>query len=131
MVWTLTLASLVAYIIGLILLMRIAPALIKRSFDETFFIAVAAVAVLGAMLVFAAVGVTYTVFSGSLTVRGLDAFLLLILFIVTIRVSFSTFRPRYGIGIGTDRVSRVLTGSFFLLVAIAALCVLVLLFSPA
>ncbi len=131
MVWIITLCSLAAYVAGSIMLIKIAPVLIKRSFDELLFIGIAAVAILGAMLVFGAVGVIYFVFSGGLTVRGLDVFLLLFLLIMSLRISLTTFRPRYGIGIGTRRFSRVLTGSFFLVLAVAALYVMVLLFQPA
>jgi len=127
---TLTLLSLIAYIAGLILLFRIAPILVKRSFDDPLFIAVAAVAILGAMLTFGAVGVTYNVFSGNIPIRVLDALLLIVLLIATIRMARSALSPRYGIGIGTSRISRILAGSFFIVLTIAALYVLVLLFVP-
>ena len=127
---TLTLLSLVAYIAGLILLFRVAPLLVKRSFDDLLFIPVAAVAILGAMLAFGAVGITYSVFSGNIPIRVLDAFLLIVLLIVTIRMARQAFRPRYGIGIGTNRVSRIITGCFFIVLAIAAVYVLALLFVP-
>lgn len=131
MVWTLTVLSLIGYIAGLVILVKVTPALVKRSYDEALFIVIAAAAIAGIMLAFSAVGVTYSVFSGSLVVRSLDALLLLILFIVVIRTSLSAFRPRYGIGIGTYSLSRIMVGSFFLIVALAALCLLVLLFVPA
>jgi hypothetical protein len=130
MEWTLTFISLGGYIVGLVLLFKIAPALIKRSFDDPLFIAQAAVAILGAMLGFSAVGVTYTVFSGDIAVRGFDVILLVILVVATMRLSLAAFRPRYGIGIGTNRLSRILAGCFFLSLAIVALYMLVLLFVP-
>ena len=130
MEWQLTLGSLVAYIAGLILLFKIAPTLVKYTFDNPLFIVVSAVAILGAMLAFGAVAVTDLTFNDNLAVRSLDVFLLLILLIATIRLSRGAFRPRYGIGVGTDRVARVLAGSFFLVLAIGAICLLVLLFVP-
>lgn len=131
MEWILTLISLVAYVVGLILLVRIVPRLVKRSFDEALFIVVAAVAVFGAMLAFGAIGVTFGVFGGHPAVRVLDAILLIVLFIVALRTSFGAFRPRYGIGVGSYRSSRIMAGIFFLIVAVAAIYVLVLLFKPA
>jgi hypothetical protein len=128
MVVSLTLISLVAYIAGLILLFKIAPVLVKRSFDDPLFIAVAAVAVLGGMLAFGAIGVTYYVWNGNLAIRLLDSILLIILLIIAISISRTTFRPRYGIGVGTDQLSRALAGSFFLFLAVAAAFVLVWLF---
>ncbi|HET8845713.1 MAG TPA: hypothetical protein VFN35_29870 [Ktedonobacteraceae bacterium] len=131
MEWILTLISLVAYIIGLGLLVKIVPGLVKRSFDDALFIGVAAVAVFGAMLAFGAIGVTFSVFGGHPAVRVLDAILSIVLFIVALRTSFGAFRPRYGIGVGSYRASRIMTGSFFIFVAVAAIYVLVLLFKPA
>jgi hypothetical protein len=128
MVWLITLGCIVAYIAGLVLLVRITPGLLKRAYDDALFIGVAAVAVFGAMLVFGAVGVTYTIFNGGLGVRILDALLLVILGIVALRTSFGAFRPRYSFNAGTYRASRIMAGSFFLALVAAAAFVLVLLF---
>ncbi|HEY3993345.1 MAG TPA: hypothetical protein VGM01_10750 [Ktedonobacteraceae bacterium] len=130
MIWLITLACLVAYIAGLILLVRIMPRLIKRAVDDALFIGVAAVAIFGAMLAFGAVGVTFAVFTGGLAVRIADGLLLLILGIVTLRTSIQAFRPRYDSYQSASRVSRVAVGSFFLLLTVTAIVVLGLLFVP-
>lgn len=130
MIWLLTLGCIAAYIIGLILLVKIMPGLLRRAYDDALFIGVAAGAVLGAMLAFGAIGVTYTIFSGNLLIRVFDAILLILLLIITLRTAAGAFRPRYGIGVGTYRVSRIMTGSFFLVLAAAAVYILVLLFKP-
>ena len=130
MVWLITLGCLVAYIAGLFLLVRIMPRLIKHAFDDALFIGVAAVAIFGAMLAFGAVGVTFAIFTGGLGVRIADALLLLILGIVTLRTSLNAFRPRYDSYQSANRTSRILTGSFFLLLSATAVAVLVLLFLP-
>ena len=131
MIWLITLGCLVAYIVGLFLLVRIMPRLIKRAVDDALFIGVAAIAIFGAMLAFGAIGVTFAVFTGGLGVRIADALLLLILGIVTLRTSINAFRPRYDSYQSASRVSRVTVGVFFLLLATAAAIVLILLFIPA
>ena len=130
MVWLITLGCIVAYIAGLVLLVKITPGLLKRAYDDALFIGVAAVAVFGAMLAFGAVGVTYSVFNGGLAVRVFDALLLAILGIVALRTSLGAFRPRYNFNAGTYRASRIMTGGFFLALVAAAAFVLVLLFKP-
>jgi hypothetical protein len=131
MIWLITFGCFVAYIGGLILLVRIMPRLIKRAVDDALFIGVAAVAIFGAMLAFGAVGVTFALFTGGLGVRILDALLLLILGIVTLRTSILAFRPRYDSYQSASGTSRIMVGSFFLLLTVAAAAVLVLLFVPA
>lgn len=131
-VWLITFGCLVAYVVGLFLLVRIMPRLIKRAVDDALFIGVAALAILGAMLAFGAIGVTFALFSGTLGVKIMDALLLLILGIITLRTSVNAFSPpRYANNQNTNRASRVMTGSFFLLLTIAAAALLFLLFVPA
>ncbi|HEX7733483.1 MAG TPA: hypothetical protein VF458_01425 [Ktedonobacteraceae bacterium] len=129
-VWLIAFGCLVAYIAGLVLLVRIMPRLIKRAFDEALFIGVAALAILGAMLAFGSIGVTFALFSGSLGARIWVALLLLILGIITLRTSINAFRPRYNSYQSANKTSRLLTGSFFLLLAVAAAALLALLFVP-
>ncbi len=131
MLWLLTFGCIVAYIAGLILLVKIMPGLLKRAYDDALFIGVAAVAVLGAMLAFGAIGITFATFSGNALVRIFDGLLVLILLLTALRTAIGALRPRYGIGVGTYRVSRILTGGFFLAVAAAAVYILILLFIPA
>jgi hypothetical protein len=130
MMTILTILSVVAYGLGLFLLIRIAPDLIKRAYDDALFIPIAAVAIVGAMLVFGAIGLTFAIFNGAPAVRGFDAFLLVVLIAVALRIGTSALRPRYGIGIGTYRISRILTGVFFLILVLTALYVLIALFVP-
>ncbi|HEY0755507.1 MAG TPA: hypothetical protein VGD98_16235 [Ktedonobacteraceae bacterium] len=130
MLWLITLGCLVAYVVGLFLLIRIMPRLIARAFDEALFIGVAAVAIFGAMLAFGAIGIIFAIFIGSLASRIGDALLLLILGGITLRTSINAFRPRYDSYQSANRTSRIMAGSFFLLLAIAAASVLILLFLP-
>ncbi len=129
--WLLTFGCLASYISGLILLVKITPSLLRRSFDDTLFIGVAAGAVVGAMLSFGALGITYALFNGSAGVRVLDIALSLILAIVSLRISASAFRPRHDISVSTYRSSRIMAGSFFLLLGLVAIYVLIMLFKPA
>lgn len=127
MIWLLTLGCLVAYIAGLVLLVRVTPGLITRAFDDALFIGVAAAAIFGAMLSFGAIGVISAVANGALIARVLGALLLLIQGIITLRSGLNTLRPRYDVNQGTYRVSRMMAGSFFLALTAASLAVLVLL----
>lgn len=130
MIWLITLGCLVAFAAGLFLLVRIMPRLIKRAVDDALFIGVAALAILGAMLAFGSIGVTFAIFSGGIGVRIADALLLLVLGIVTLRTSINAFRPRYDSYQSANRTSRLIVGCFFLLLTLAASVVLVLLFFP-
>lgn len=130
MIWLITFGCIIAYIIGLFLLVKVTPGLIKRAFDDALFIGVAAGAVFGAMLSFGGIGVIYAVSNGATLARVFDALLLIILGIVALRTSISVFRPRYDSNLGTYRTSRILAGGFFLALVAAALVVLALLFQP-
>lgn len=90
---------------------------------------VAALDVLGGMLAFGAVAITFGIFGGSFTVKVLDFFLLLGILIVSIRMAYRSFRPRKLRD--TSKVSRILSGSYCLLLLVAALYCMVLLFVTA
>jgi hypothetical protein len=130
MEWTLTLVSLVAYCAGLFMLLWSAGRLVRYALDSAQFLALSALAIPGAMLVFGAIGVIDFAWSGALGALVLDALLLVILGIVVLRASRRAFRPPYGIGVGSDRGARIAVGLFLLLLVIMALLVLILLFKP-
>lgn len=122
----LTLLSLIAYICGLVVLLRVTPLLLKRRFDEGLFMGMAAADIFGGLLVFAPVGVTFALFNGSITVRIFDVILLLIIGIVALRIAYRSLRPHYMMDV--IRVSGVLVGSYFLLLTGLAIYAIVLLF---
>ncbi|HVU66898.1 MAG TPA: hypothetical protein VHD63_07215 [Ktedonobacteraceae bacterium] len=131
MIWLISLGCLVAFIAGIFLLVSIMPRLIKRAVDDALFIGVAAVAIFGAMLAFGSIGVTFAVFSGSIGVRIINAIMLIVLGVVTLRTALGAFRSRsYSNAQSDQRLTRLLVGSFFLLLAVTALALLVLLFIP-
>lgn len=134
MIWLISLGCLVAFVAGIFLLVRIMPRLIKRAVDDALFIGVAAVAIFGAMLAFGSIGVTFAIFSGGIGVRIADAVLLVVLGIATLRTALGAFRPRYtsyNNYQNDHRITRLIVGSFFLLLSGATLALLVLLFVPA
>lgn len=124
----LALASLIAYAGGLVILMKVTPLLLARSFDQGLFIGFAAVDVVGGILAFGAIMVTFALFNGSFGVKVLDFLLLVGLLIVAVRMSFRSFRPRTIAG--TFRFSRILAGGFCLLLTVAALYAMVLIVLP-
>ncbi|HZR41265.1 MAG TPA: hypothetical protein VFB12_14175 [Ktedonobacteraceae bacterium] len=122
----LTLASIIAYIAGLMVIARVTPKLLSHAFDEGLFMGIAALIILGSLLVFGAVVMTYAVFNAALAVKILDFLFLVGIFIVAIRVSLFSFRS--SALPGTYRISRILAGSYCLLLAVAAICYIVQLF---
>lgn len=124
-----TLASFIGYIGGLILLVRVTPMLLVRSYDEGAFMGVAVLDILGALLAFGAVVITYNLFNGNLAIKILDFAFLLGIIGVSGRLSLASFRPRYERN--TLLASRIIAGSYTLFLILASLYLLVLLFTPA
>ena len=123
-----TVFSLIAYICGLVIILNVTPRLCKLAFDEGLFMAIAAAEVFGAIFAFGAVGVTFAAFNGILAIRVLDFFLLVGLFVVGLRVTLRSLRPRSTWG--TVRLSRILAGSFGIFLLLAAFFSLVFLLKP-
>lgn len=123
-----TLASLIAYVGGLIILVKVTPLLLTRSYDEGMFMAIAAGDVFGGLFIFGAVTLTFALFSGSFAIRALDFLLLLGIIIVSARLSYTSFRSSM---LRKNRASSIIAGSYCLLLVFAALYYLVLLFTPA
>lgn len=122
------LASLIAYAGGLVILLKMTPMLLARSFDQGLFMGIAVADVIGGILVFGAILVTFALFNGSFGVKVLDFLLLVGILIVAVRMSLRSFRPR--IIAGTFRFSRILAGGFCLLLTVASLYAMVLIVLP-
>ena len=75
-----------------------------------------------------AVMITFALFNGSFGVKILDFLLLAGIFVVGLRMSLRSFRPRYAGG--TFQVSRILAGSYCLLLLAASIYCIILLFLP-
>ena len=123
-----TLIGLVAYVCGLVIVITMTPRLVRLRFDEGLFMGIAAADVLGGMLAFAPLAITFALFNGSFGVKVLDFLLLVGIFVVGLRMSLRSFRPRNAGG--TFRVSRILAGSFCLLLLAASVYCIILLFLP-
>jgi hypothetical protein len=125
-----TLASLIAYAAGLVIVIKVTPQLLTRQYDEGLFMGIAAAEIVGSILAFAAVLVTFELFNGSTNVfiKLVDTLLLIGIAVIAVRMSLRSFRPR--LVAGTFRVSRILAGSFCLLLTLAAVYSIVLLFLP-
>ncbi len=125
-VWTLI--GLAAYVCGLWIVMTITPRLLKLRYDEGLFMGLATADILGGMMAFAPLAITFALFNGSLGVKILDFLLLAGIFYVGLRTSLRSFRSRFSGG--TFRVSRILVGSYCLLLLAASVYCIVLLFLP-
>ena len=123
-----TIACLVGYVAGLIILVRVTPLIPVRSYDEGLFMAIMAIDIFGGIFTFGAVAVTFALFSGNFPIRILDFFLLVGILIVGARMSYSSFRPHRLKN--TYLASRIVAGAYCLALAVAALFYLVLLFTP-
>ena len=121
--WMLT--SLVAYIVGLILIVKVTPKLLFRSYDEAWFMAFAVLDILGALLVFGGIYVSLGVLYGNIGIKALDFMLLVVVILITGRLSVSCF---HNYRRGVQQVSRYAAGSFCLFLTLAALSYIVQLF---
>ncbi len=117
---------LAAYGGGLVVLRNVTPLLLKRRFDDVLFMGLAAVLILGSLLLFAPIGVMFAFFNSTTPVRVVDTILLLAMVIVVTRITFRCFRPGYKMEV--VRLSGILAGSYYLLVLGLAIYVIVLMF---
>jgi hypothetical protein len=125
-----TLASLVAYAGGLVIVTKVTPQLFTRSFDEGLFMGIATIDVIGGILLFGAVAVIFGLLNGAVNLgtRVLDLLLLMGIFIIAARMSFRSFGTRNKAG--TFLVSRIIAGIYSILLAAASVYAIILLFSP-
>ena len=124
LVWTLI--GLIAYVCGVVMLVTMTQRLWKFRYDEWMFMGYAAAVVSGGILVFVPLGITFALFNGSFGVKVFDFLLLVGIFVVGLRMSLYSFRPRYAGG--TFQVSRILAGSYCLLLLAASMYCIILLF---
>ena len=120
----LVLISLIAYAGGLYIIWRMTPRLLSHSFDEFSFVGFAVLAIVGALLTFGAVVLTFALFNGAFPVRVLNFLFLVGIFFVTLRTALFCIRPRSG----TFAASRAITGIFSFFLASAALFYIVQIF---
>jgi len=117
---------LAAYGGGLVVLRNVTPLLLKRRFDDVLFMGLAAVLILGSLLLFAPIGIMFAFFNSTTSVRIVDTILLLVMVIVVTRITFRCFRPGYKMEV--VRLSGILAGSYYLLVMGLAIYAIVLMF---
>lgn len=123
-----TVLSLIAYIAGVGVILNMTPRLCRLAFDESLFMAIAVADIFGAIFAFGAVGITFAAFNGTFAIRLLDFFLLVGIFIVSIRMTLRSMRsPTMG---GTFRLSRILVGCFGVFLLLASFLSLIFLFKP-
>jgi hypothetical protein len=125
-VWTLI--GFIAYVVGLVIVITMTSRLWKFKYDEWMFMGYAVAVVSGGILVFVPLAITFALFNGSLGVKIFDFLLLAGIFVVGLRMSILSFRPRNASG--TFQVSRILAGSFCLLLLVVSVYCIILLFLP-
>jgi hypothetical protein len=121
-------ASLIAYIGGLVIIWQVTPRLLGRSFDEGLFMAIAALDIVGALLAFGAVVVTLFLFNGAIGIKIMDFILLVGILLLGLRMA--VFSLRSSLLPNTVRASRIMAGVYCLCLALAALYYIVQMFVP-
>jgi hypothetical protein len=111
-----SLLSIFAYIVGLVLIWKITPRLLSHSFDELVFVGIATLDILGAGLAFGAIVVTLGLFNGSIAIKLIDLLLLVGIFAVSIRMASYCLRP----GVKAFWLSQWLAGAYCLFLVCAA-----------
>src|SRR5579885_1858869 len=124
-----TFASVLAYIGGLIIILRVTPRLLYLRYDEGLFMGIAALCIFGALLAFGAIAVTFGLFNGNFGARVLDFLFLIGILIAAGRTAWYSFRPRYGVSV--LRSSSYMAGFYCLALALVALVYITQLFVPA
>lgn len=118
--------SLIAYVAGVYILLRVTPMLLHRHYDEGFFMGIAALDIVGALLAFGGIIIPLLLFSGGIGIRIFAVLLLLVILFVAIRLANRSLRPR--ITTGTFRSSRIIAGIYSIFLVIASLYYLVQVF---
>lgn len=114
-VWVIT--SLVAYIVGIFVLLRVTPLLYYRPYDGEVFLGLATLDIFAAILAFGGIIVTLALFNGAVGIRILDFLMLLGILLIAIYLTRRSLRRTPPSG--TYRISRFLVAGFsvFLLIA--------------
>lgn len=115
-----TIAALIAYAGGLAIIWKITPKLLTQSIGEGLFMAMAALDILGGLLAFGSVLIALSLYQSSLGIKVVCFFLTLGVFIIAIRQALFCWHARKK----TGTLVTILTGSYCLFLAIAALFIL-------
>lgn len=120
----LTLICLVAYVCGLVIIMKTTPMLLSSAYYEGLFMGIAAADVIGGILAYGAMVITFYLFSGAFAIRVLDFLLLVGILIVGAYLARRSLRPRAS----RYRSSRIIVSLYCSLLAFLALFSIVSLF---
>jgi len=120
-----TLSSLVAYIVGLVLIVKATPRLLFRSYDEAWFMVFAVLAILGAFLTFGGIVFLLAAWNANIGIKAVDFILLVLVILITARMAVSSFRNNKQ---GVQLVSRYGASGFCLFLSLGALYYIVELF---
>lgn len=122
----LTLASLVAYIVGLVLIVRVTPKLLFYAYDEVRFMGFAILDILGALLTFGSIVILLAAWGANMGIRSLNFILLVIIMLITGSLALACSRNHRR---GVQRISRLVAVLFCLSLVVAALYDIVHLFT--
>jgi hypothetical protein len=123
-----TILSLIAYAGGLVLMLKMTPKLLERSYDEGLFMVIAAGDIFGAILAFGGVIILDALFNAQIAVKIFGFLMLLGILVVSLRLALFSLRSRFVQH--ANRVSRIIAGIFCLCLAFAAFYYMIQLFLP-
>lgn len=118
--------SLIGYAAGVYILLRVTPMLLHRQYDEGFFMGIAALDIVGALLAFGGIIIPLLLFSGAIAMRIVAVLLLLGILFVAIRLVNRSLRPRSTTD--TFLISRIIAGVYSIFLVLASLYYLVQIF---
>ena len=118
--------SLIGYVAGVYILLRVTPMLLHRRYDEGFFMGIAALDIVGGLLAFGGVIIPLLLFSGTLGLRIFAVLFLLGILFVAIRLTIRSLRPRTTTN--TFLSSRIIAGIYSIFLVLASLYYLVQVF---
>lgn len=116
--------SIIAYVAGLTIIWKVTPRLFAFTFDEGFFMALAALDILGGLLAFGGVVGSLSAFFGALGIKVVAFFLLLGIFWLALRLTLRSFRGQAK----AIQPGHILAGVYCLFLSVASVFAIVQLF---
>jgi hypothetical protein len=123
----LTILCLIAYVAGIFIIRYSTSRIVSLQYDEGWFMLIAALDIVGGLLVFAPVGITFALFNAALGVRIIDFIMLAIIIGFSLRLAYRCFRPSSHPDPlrGVVKLSSYIAGGYCVLLIAAAFYALV------
>jgi hypothetical protein len=124
--WLWALAGFAAYIMGVILVVKVTPRLPFCAYDDIRFMVLAVLDIIGALLIFGGIVVQIAAFNGWIVIKIFNLILLVFLVFLTGRLAVRSFRDTRQ---KTYVLSRYAAGVFCIFLLLSAIFYIVQMFS--